>query len=243
MNALVLEDAREYVFPVFSVRAQDNGVFLESRTFLGTGFFVTKRGDAITASHVIPTPDELKERSRLIAIVQVDGEAKVCWITRAAKFALFDIALFHVNLPETQYLPVSTEQVAGGADIQVIGIPSHEVWASGKEMRLLKGHVTLSARHLELNFPVPAGMSGAPVFLHTKVIGYVTGTVRSEEIEEANEEIDEVENGREVIRITEIRRIIHYGLAYPFSHMSAVRDPVLEGKTFFEFIATQNDEP
>jgi hypothetical protein len=125
----------------------------------------------------------------------------------------------------------------------VIGIPSHEVWGSGNEMRLLKGHVTLSGKHLELNFPVPAGMSGAPVFVNTKVVGYVTGTVRSEEIEEVNEEIEEVENGREVIRISEIRRIIHYGLAYPFSQMSAIRDPVLDGKTLFEFIAAQNDEP
>jgi S1-C subfamily serine protease len=101
VNALVVEDA-EYVFPVFSARAQDNGVLLESRRFLGTGFFVTKRGDAITANHVIPTPDALEEGRRLIAIVQVDGEAKVCWITRAAKFELFDIALFHVNLSRTK---------------------------------------------------------------------------------------------------------------------------------------------
>ena len=243
MSALVIEDAREYVFPVFSVRAQDNGVFLESRTFLGTAFFVTKRGDAITANHVIPTPDDLGEERRLIAIVQVEDEAKVCWITRAAKFQSFDVALFHVNLPKTSYLPVSTEEVAWGADIQLIGIPSHEVWGSGKEMRILKGHVTLSHRHLELNFPVPSGMSGAPVFLHNKVVGYATGTVRSEEIEETHEAIEEIENGREVIRISEIRRIIHYGLANPFSKMREVRDPVLEGKTLFEFIVEQNAEP
>jgi hypothetical protein len=96
---------------------------------------------------------------------------------------------------------------------------------------------------LELNFPVPAGMSGAPVFVHSKVVGYVTGTVRSEEIEEATEEIEEVENGRKIIRISEIRRIIHYGLAYPFSQMTAVRDPALEGQTLIEFVATENDEP
>lgn len=110
-------------------------------------------------------------------------------------------------------------------------------------MRILKGHVTLSHKQLELNFPVPAGMSGAPVFLHNNVVGYATGIVRSEEIEDAHEEIVEVENGREVIRLSEIRRIIHYGLAYPFSQMSDVRDPILEGKTLFEFIATQNAEP
>lgn len=243
MSALVLEDVREYIFPIFLISAQDNSVSLESRTFLGTGFFVTKCGDAITASHVIPTPDEMAEGRRLVAIVQVDGEPKVCWITHAAKFELFDVALFHVNLSQTKYLLASTEQVAWGADIQVLGIPSHEVWGLGKEMRLLKGHVTLSGKRLELNFPVPAGMSGSPVFLQTKVVGYVSGTVRSEEIEETSEMIEEVENGREVIRISEIRRIIHYGLAYPFSQLNAIRDPILAGKTLLEFITAQNDGP
>lgn len=179
----------------FGRNSSTQPISAESSLTLCLSIFVTKRGDAITANHVIPTPDDLGEVRRLIAIVQVDGDAKVCWITRAAKFQSFDVALFNVNLSQTKYLPVSTEQVMWGADIQLIGIPNHEVWGSGKEMRILKGHVTLSHRHLELNFPIPAGMSGAPVFLHNEVVGYATGTVRSEEIEEAREEIEEVETG------------------------------------------------
>ena len=31
--------------------------------------------------------------------------------------------------------------------------------------------------------------------------------------------------------------------SYPFSQMSEVRDPILEGKTLFEFITKQNAEP
>ena len=56
MGELVLEDAREYVIPIFLVRAEGEGVYLESRVFLGTAFFVTKHGDAITVGHIIVGP-------------------------------------------------------------------------------------------------------------------------------------------------------------------------------------------
>ncbi len=242
MSMLVLEDAREYIFPIFSVQTQGNGVYLESRVFLGTGFFITKRGDAVTANHVIPLPENIKEGHRIVAIISKDGEDKVCWITKAAKFESFDIALFHVNLEATKYLQLISDRILAGTDVQMIGIPSHEVWASGKEMRVLKGHITFSGRYLELNFPVPAGMSGSPLFVGTRVAGYATGMVRTEDVEEATEEIEEISDQKRVTR-TEIRRIIYYGLAYPFSHLKDVHDHILEGKTLLEFVAAQNWDP
>jgi hypothetical protein len=242
MGALTLADAREYVFPIFSVQAESNGIFIESRVFLGTAFFITRSGDAITAGHAMPSPDELEQGRRLIAVVLRDGKETVCWITHAAKFEALDLALVHVNLENTKYLSLTSEEVISGTDIQILGIPSHEVSASGKEMRILKGYVTLSGKRLELNFPVPAGMSGSPLFIGTRVAGYATGMVRSEEIEEATEEIEEISNTKEIIRITEIRRMTYYGIAYPFSHLQDVVQPVLEGKTLFEFIAERNNE-
>ena len=239
-NPLTLEDAREYIFPIFSVEAEDNGVQLDTRIFLGTAFFVTKKGDAITANHVLPIPDELQSKRRLVAIILRDGKETVCWITHAAKFEAFDLALLHVNLDETKYLPLSSQEVISGTDIQIVGIPSNDINHSGKEMRILKGHVTLAWKRLELNFPVPAGMSGSPVFAGSKVIGYATGLVRSEECEEATETIEVVTNTKEVVRITEIRRITSYGIAYAFNAHENFRDPVLENKTLIEFITSQN---
>lgn len=239
-NPLTLEDAREYIFPIFSVEAEDNGVQLDTRIFLGTAFFVTKKGDAITASHVLPIPDELQSKRRLVAIILRDGKETVCWITHAAKFEAFDLALLHVNLDETKYLPLSSQEVISGTDIQIVGIPSNDINHSGKEMRILKGHVTLAWKRLELNFPVPAGMSGSTVFAGSKVIGYATGLVRSEECEEATETIEVVTNTKEVVRITEIRRITSYGIAYAFNAHENFRDPVLENKTLIEFITSQN---
>jgi len=240
---VVIDDAREYIFPIFSVRTETNGVLLASRAFLGTAFFVSRRGDAITEGHVLPAPRQLEEGRRLVAIVVRNGSEEVCWVRHAAKFASWDVALLHVNLPETKHLAMSVCEVPAGSDIEIIGITNHEVWAAGKEMRILKGHVTMAPKRLELSCAVPTGMSGSPVFLEGKVVGYATGTVRSEEVEESSEEIAEISDREELVRITEVRRALYYGLAFPFSAVADAPEPILDGKTLPEFIRSRNDEP
>lgn len=240
MPTFVLDDAREYIFPLFLVESRDDGVFLESRTFLGTAFFVTKRGDAITANHVLPRPNDLPANKRVVAIVQRGTEQQVCWLTHAAVFEECDLALIHVNLELTKYLTLSDEDVLAGSDVQLIGIPSHEVWLSGKEMRILKGHVTLSAKQLELDFAIPLGMSGGPVFFGTKVVAYATRSYKSEEVEDYTEEIELLSNNKEQIRITKVTRVTQYGMAYPFSHLRWQVSPVFDGKTLTQLIEIRN---
>ena len=241
----VLNDAREYVFPLFTVLADENAnsINIDSRVYLGTAFFVTKRGDAVASAHTVPAPEDLPKGHRLVAIVVDEGIEKACWVTHAARLDPFDFALVKVNLSKTKFLPVTTEEVSNGVDVLVLGIPDHELNASGKEMRTLKGHVTLSGKRLELNFPIPAGMSGAPVFLDKKVAGYATGVARTEELEDSlEEETIHKPTGELVVKRTEIKRIISYGIARPFSQLKDYRDPVLSDKTLFEFIEEQNRE-
>ena len=75
------------------------------------------------------------------------------------------------------------------------------------------------------------------------VVGYATGMVRSEEIDESTEEICEATDHKEVIRITQVKRSLYYGLAFPFSMLADAHDPVLDGKTLPEFVPGRNDEP
>jgi hypothetical protein len=243
MATLSLEDAREYIIPLFLVDANDNGVFLQSREFLGTAFFVTAQGDAITACHVIPDPGDLPDGKRVVAIVQRGDKQEICWITHAAVFQAYDLALIHVNLIDTKFLQLSEEEVLAGTDIQLIGIPSHELWLSGKEMRVLKGHVTLVSKELELNISIPLGMSGSPLFLGTRVIGFATRSVKSEEVEDSLEELEVLSNSKEQIRITKIIRVTHYGMAFPFFKLRGQTSPIFEGKTLAEFIKARNHEP
>ena len=107
-------------------------------------------------------------------------------------------------------------------------------------MRIFKGYVTFFHKFLELSFPVPLGMSGSPLLVGIKAVGYLTGTVRSEEIEESSEEFEEISKQKEIIRRTEIKRAIYYGLAYPFYHLKDISDPVLDGKNLVDFIKDRN---
>jgi Trypsin-like peptidase domain len=242
MADFIFEDAREQIFPIFLVDATDAGVSLDSRIFLGTAFFVSKCGDAITANHVLPKSEDVGVGKRLVAIVQKGAEQEVCWITHAASFNQCDLALIHVNASATKYLALSDEEVPAGSDVYLIGIPKHEVWSSGKEMRMLKGHVTLATQLLELNMPVPQGMSGAPVFIGVRVVAFATGSVKSEEIDDYDEYVERITDTKEQIVITKSVSVTHYGIAYPLSKLQGFASPVLDGMTLMDFVKSRNGE-
>jgi len=240
----VIDDARELICPIFSVRAEGNGIYLESRVFLGTAFFVSRCGDAITAAHVLPPPDQLRESHRLVAVVVREGREEACWVTHAATFDAWDLALLHVNLSATKYLPVLVTEVLAGSDVQFLGIADHEVWGAGKEMRMLKGHVTMAvAPWVELSCSVPPGMSGSPLFVADRLIGCVVGTFRTEQIEDSTVETREIRGQKEIVRVTEVRRTFQYGKAFCFASAGATPLPVLDNKTLVAFLHGRNEEP
>jgi hypothetical protein len=240
MGVEVITDAREYLFALFEVTTTEKAIELAGRRYLGTGFFVSSKGDAVTAAHVLPDPATLALNRRLVACLAIDGEQRFAWVTHGAVLEAFDVALFHVNLEQTKYFEISSEEVPPGTDISVIGYPSHQILGKGIEMRFLKGHVTAVMPRLELNFPVPAGMSGSPVFIGTKVVGFATGRVRSEEIDEQTEELITVTKSVEQLRIRTTASIIYYGLANSFWMLKDIQDPVLGGKTLIELIEDRN---
>jgi hypothetical protein len=246
MSILSLDDAREYVFPLLHVKADSdkNAVYAEDYVYLGTAFFVTKKGDAIASAHTIPSPDDLPPGRRLIAVIVIDGKQTPCWVNYVAYFDGLDLALVRVNLQNTKFLNVSFETVHNGVDVVLVGIPDHSVSGTGKEMRTLKGHVTLSGECLELSIPIHSGMSGSPVFSGTNVVAYAVGVARSEALEELiEEEITETKTGEKVKKRIEVKRVIHYGIARPFSILKDMRHPALENRTLGEFIENQNREP
>ena len=240
MPSFVLTDIREYIFPLFMVEATDNTVSLESRQFLGTAFFVSKLGDAITADHVLPKPNDIPQGKRVVAIVQFENKEKVCWVLSVASFVEYDLAFFKVNIEGTKYLELTDDEILPGEDVNLVGMPNHEVWLSGKETRLLKGHVTMVAKQLELNFQIPAGMSGSPMFFNGKVAAYATGTIKSEEVEDYSEEEEIIANDKGQIRITKTIRVTQYGMAYPFSKLKGIVSPIFDDLTLIQFVQKRN---
>ncbi len=246
MATLSLDDAREYVFPLLHVKADSdkNAVWVEDAVYLGTAFFATKKGDAVASAHTIPGPDDLPPGRRLIAVIVIDGKQTPCWVNCVACFYDFDLALVKVNLQNTKFLNVSFETVHNGVDVALVGIPDHSISGKGKQMRTLKGHVTLSGENLELSVAIPSGMSGSPVFSGANVVAYAVGVARSEALEELiEEEITERKTGEKLKKRTEVKRVVHYGIARPFSVLKDRKQPVLEGRTLSEFFEFQNREP
>lgn len=239
MKGMVLEDAREYVLPIFDVEAKGEGIMLETRRFRGTAFLVSPRGDALTAAHVIPPPSELPEGRRLIGVVRQGDRDVVVWVVTVAHFEASDMALVKLNVESTPFLPLSDQLISMGEDVLALGIPDHEVWRDGKEMRVLKGHVTMSHRHLELSFPIPAGMSGCPVFYGTKVVAFATGAVESESLVHSQEEVIQVTPTKEIVKLTEMRRMVSYGLATPFSFFKGHTSPLFDNLSLMDLIRSR----
>lgn len=237
---MIMNDLREYIFPLFAVHSPSEGtITLESRKLLGTGFFISANGDALTAAHVIPPPESLEIDYKIVAIPSINGKPVVCWVNKALCFSTEDVALFEVNIESSKFLPLSCERINAGLDVATIGYPSHSANNAGLEARVLKGHVTLSHKNIELNFPIPAGMSGAPVIVDEKVLAVSTGRIKSEELIDSYEEETTVENHKEYIRIVETKNVVYYGLAMPLTEFANKREPLLNHKSLMEFISNQ----
>jgi len=237
---VIIAGAEEYIFPLYSAPADGDNVDLGAGAFLGTAFLVSSQGDAITAAHVIPLPEALPEGHRIVAATWHQGKPQPCWITHAATFESFDVALLQLNLRETKWLPLLSTDLPPGSDLSVVGIPNHQTRPDQRQLRHLKGHVTLASDVLELSCAVPRGMSGSPVFMAGAVVGYATGMVRSEEIEDSVEEVIENEPGREKVSRTEIRRVTSYGIARSFAALELFCDPIFGGKNLLHFVNDRN---
>ncbi len=240
------EDIREYVFPLFvgpnpARLSAEEPIALRNSDYLGTSFFVSKTGVALTAGHCVPDPRNIPSGKSLLAIVW-DGVARAQHVTAACVLDSYDIAILKVEFSPSKFLPLSFRRVHMGEDVVAIGIPSHSVSGAQKEFRCLKGHVTFAPNRLELSFPAPKGMSGSPVFSGANVVGVLSWNARSESLEDQVEETTEtIGNTTKVTRV-ETRSVVNYGLAEPLHALEEKVFPICEDQPFSEFIRRLNSE-
>lgn len=233
----------EYVCAIYLAQYSAEKKKISNRKFLGTGFFVTGDGLAITAAHVIPKPESIAPDQVIVCSFKTNSERVFCFLQYYHQIPGFDCAMVKFMDAPTKYLPIVPTAITMGTDVEVLGISEHETEQPGlKQMRIFKGYVVLSAeKRLELNFPVPSGMSGAPVLTGNHIVGLATGRVTSEELEEQTEEVEEISNGKEVIRLTLTKRITHYGSAIPFSAIAHVPLMGDGSETLLDVIATYHN--
>lgn len=224
MTKLKIIECSEYVCGIYIAQYSAEKKEISNRKFLGTGFFVTGDGLAITAAHVIPEPESMALGQVIVCTYKINGGGAVSFLEYSHQIPGFDCAMAKFFDAPTKCLPIDPAPITMGTDVELLGISEHETGPPGiKQMRIFKGYVVLSTeKRLELNFSVPSGMSGAPLLMHNCIVGLATGRVISEELEEQTEEVEEISNGKEVIRITLSKRITYYGVAIPFSAIAHV---------------------
>lgn len=236
---LIIQEVRQYIFPVL-IGEEEKGVLqTNSVEFLGTGFFITRNGIALSAAHVFPTLEKLGNK-KLYVLIRCDGKNEFYRVVASTVFPNIDIAIVKIEVDNVKYFPVKFKETVAGTDLTTVGIPVHEVWNSGKEVRVLKGYATFVRKFIELNFPVPRGMSGSPVIDGPDVVGVLTGNVRSEELEDRVEEIVHVSDKKEVIKFVETKAVVNYGLAQEVRPLKDAVHEVFGKSTFSNFIKEIN---
>ena len=242
MRNLEIAELREYVFCLFGGKETDpNCVDPDSLEFLGTAYFVTRKGDAITANHVIAQPNP--DSSTFVYGIWMQGkDTKIYKLNAAAIFPEADFALLRFDVETSSYLPLSFKEPNFGDDIIAFGYPAHSLHGKQRELRMLKGHLTMpvSRGTAEVSFPIPSGMSGGPVLKGTECVGFMMGNMSSERLLEKSEEITEVYNNVEKITFVESKEIHHYGMFRPLSIFADVKTEIFEGRCLKDFLSERN---
>ncbi len=239
---LLIKELREFVLAIFfGEEPEDEVVSVESMKFLGTAFLVSKRGDAITANHVLPK-EKLKGKERIYGVMVSNGKPVIYKLVFAARFKESDFSILSFNFESENYFSLDFKEPGLGEDVQAYGYSDHDIHGFGKELRLLKGHLTMPIIHGigEVSFPIPSGMSGGPIMSGTKCIGFMMGNITSEKILSSSEEIEEIYNGVEKITLIESKEVLYYGIFRPFSLYKGHKSEVLNGLSLDEFIKSRN---
>lgn len=241
-NAFVISDLHQYVFGLFLGREKDSVVNLESLELLGTAFFVTKGGDAVTAAHTLPSAAQLRDDQCVLGILNEGGEPKAYRVIMSANFESSDFAILRLAVDSSKYFEIDFEETLAGTDIVAFGISEHQVYGQGYELRTLKGYTTMPILKgtQELSFPVPSGMSGGPVLRGSACVGFLIGNVSSEQLIDQIEEVQEITDTFEKIKIVQSKEVLHYGLYRPFSIFKGHKSDIFEGRSLDELISDRN---
>jgi len=238
-------DIREYVVPLFIAEdtdklGPDEPVVVSRDRFLGTAFFVTKNGIALTAAHCVPAPSDIPPGSAFLAVTWSGTQAHAQKVRAATVVDGRDLAILKIDWCPSKYLPVSFESVHMGEDVLAVGVPLHSVSGQDYEFRCLKGNVTRMSNYVELSFPAPRGMSGSPVLRDGEVVGVVSWNARAEALEDQTEETTETFGPITRVTRTVVMAVTNYGQAEPIASLRTAVWEFSDGLGFESLLGALN---
>jgi hypothetical protein len=211
-------DVRHLVFPLIA-GVETNGGFSRSG-LAGTGFFVGRRGLALTAAHVVSntkSPCELRA-----AIPQESGPMKAYKLLWHVILPNVDICVLRIDLPRTRCFATQFSRLVNGQEIETVGIPdsmlkTDNVGKTQIMLRTMKGYVSYGeSNSIAASFSLPKGMSGAPLIASDAeiesqfVAGVFVGQTRGEQIEDLVEEVVVDKAGNKETRVERVSRVEYF---------------------------------
>lgn len=226
------------------------------KKLIGTGFFINKKGVFLTASHIIKQANDFINNSNLkVALFPTDPnsdyEKKLVVPILKSEFSPKpnDIAIGLTGYKSPTFFDLENIKVGGWKNVATVGYPTSYVNELPHEyqiqQRCLKGYVQREiqkGRHstldnpplFELSFPITRGLSGAPLFVHSKpnekLIGVCVGSIQSSIVDY---EHLEVEDGKSTYKERNLR-IEEYGIADDIRPLLNWKPKILEGKSLVE---------
>ena len=191
----------EFVFPICELKPSlESGTF-QIAHFLGTGFSIGDNGFFLSAAHVIDSAviECAPKENIIVAMTQRLNDGKREWLpvkilkVESCKGRDLVIGKLEASLPK--FFSAQNSDAYGWEDVHIFGYPDSRKKGVDGNFELnsifLKGYITrrLEAQHVsiptwansyELNFAIPLGVSGSPVFrlgADHSLIGIALGSV------------------------------------------------------------------
>ena len=242
---------REFVFPIciFDITKNNKSKITH---FCGTGFSIGTEGYFLTANHVLKQNDltNCNDNNYIGGIIHVTKNGKsnleARKILKVEHSKEWDISLGIIDYMPKPFFSLSKEQAYGWDDIAIFGFP-HSVKNSCLEIKwdlqgkFLKGYITrrLEFNDLpnnlaipfsyEINFPIPLGMSGSPVFsfgLKHPLVGIALSSI---DTEISQYEYSERQEGSKIFSES-VKKLEQVGIVARLSTLFNWKPSILKGK-------------
>ena len=191
----------EFVFPICELKPSLEPGTFEIAHFLGTGFSIGDNGFFLSAAHVINSAviDAASQENVIVAMTKRLNDGQRKWfpvkILKVESRKGRDLVIGKLDASLPKFFSAENSDAYGWEDVHVFGYPdSRKKGLDGNfefNPIFLKGYITrrLEAQHVslptwtnscELNFAIPLGVSGSPVFRQGSdhsLIGIALGSV------------------------------------------------------------------
>lgn len=239
----------DYVFPICELYLNEANNKFKIKHFHGTGFFIGSEGYFLSAKHVINTIHFENSSSKAVfgAILQDVKDNKLNRFTKKImqieEHPEYDIIVGRIEHTPPSFFSSNNQDAYGWEDVHCFGYPENlsknneQLYTFGAQF--IKGYIMrrISGEDIpllnippsyELNFPIPKGVSGSPVFRIGPVKSLLGIALSSHDSVLAQYETTEVVDGNEKYS-EKVVQVTQFGIAARVHEISSWKPSILNG--------------